>query len=232
MDLKRLCPVVNVRYFPFLSPSSRVAAPAALSPRLPGSDADRHRGHRAGARLPGPGVGHSQGAARNAHGGLGQLVVLRPLVELGLKLPWMHFLYFLSPSFQPQQVGAAVQHEAPAVLTPRQRRRVAPLARAGQQLSTVSTSTRSPRGPSWLHAHHEHALAQRHRAVPAARRAQRRPLLPRRAPGRREAHTERGRRRRCSHPSPTRGPRPPRWRGSSRATSRSALGSHWLAEGT
>nr|KAF6341557.1 hypothetical protein mMyoMyo1_011959 [Myotis myotis] len=57
-------------------------------PRLriyPASDTDWHGGHRAGSGFPGHVVGHREGAAGHAHGGLGQLVVLRPLVELGVE---------------------------------------------------------------------------------------------------------------------------------------------------
>lgn len=58
-------------YLPFLCPRIYL-----------GSDTDWHRGHRAGSGFPGHAVGHREGAAGHAHGGLGQLVVLRPLVEL------------------------------------------------------------------------------------------------------------------------------------------------------
>lgn len=152
-----------------------------LRPRVYlGSDADGHGGHRAGSGLPRHAVGHREGAAGHAHGGVGQLVVLRPLVELRAEALDALLVLLLGLVPAADQVGAAVQRRgARRAHAHQQRRREAPLAGSRAVALHREHVHALPAGPHLAAPHHIHPAAQRERAVPAAGRAQRRQLLPR-----------------------------------------------------
>lgn len=144
------------------------------------SDTDWHGGHRAGSGFPGHVVGHREGAAGHAHGGLGQLVVLRPLVELGVEALDALLVLLLALVPAAQQVGAAEQRGgARGAHSHRQRRRVAPLAAGGAVALHCQHVHALPARIDLAAPHHIHPVAQRDRAVPAAGRAHARQLLPR-----------------------------------------------------
>lgn len=154
-----------------------------------GSDTDWHGGHRAGSGFPGHAVGHREGAAGHAHGGLGQLVVLRPLVELRAEALDALLVLLLALVPAPHQVGAAVQRRgARRAHAHQQRRRVAPLAGGGAVALHGQHVHALAARPQLAAPHHVHPVAQRDRAVPAPRRAQARQLLPAVAGGVVRAH--------------------------------------------
>lgn len=145
-----------------------------------GSDTDWHGGHRAGSGFPGHVVGHRKGTAGHAHSGLGQLVVLGPLVELGAEALDALLVLLLSLVPAAHQVGAAMQRGcsrgAHAHL---QRRRVAPLAGRRAVALHRQHVHALPARPHLATPHHVHPVTQSDCAVPAPWRAKVRQLLPR-----------------------------------------------------